>query len=175
MGIIWTLTPKIVFLLKSVSCFLISARKDFFYHYDLAGKINIESEMSIIASISDSTLTINCDLYDEWLRVHVLGPHQTNSSHSSSTSQSRVSIDDIDKACANLVMNIELFPDSEHSQNLPAPKMSAKALKPAQPYCERPSKDRSQRFMVSELPLSMMTTTWLQISFGQFNTVLHSA
>ncbi len=47
---------------------------------------------------------------------------------------------------------MELFPDSEHSQNLPAPKMIAKALKQAQPYCERPSKDRSRRFMVSELP-----------------------
>ncbi len=46
MGIIWTLTPKIVFLLKSESCFLISARLKglHLYHYDLAGKINIESD-----------------------------------------------------------------------------------------------------------------------------------
>ncbi len=107
--------------------------------------------MSIIASILDSTPTINCDLYDELIES-VLGPHQANSSHSSSTSQSRVSIDDIDEACANLVLDMELFPDSEHSQNLPAPKMIAKALKQAQPYCGRPSKDRSRRFMVGELP-----------------------
>ncbi len=34
-------------------------------------------KMSIIASISDSTPTINCDLYDELIES-VLGPHQTN-------------------------------------------------------------------------------------------------
>ncbi len=32
------------------------------------------SKMSIIASISDSTPTINCDLYDELIES-VLGPH----------------------------------------------------------------------------------------------------
>ncbi len=61
------------------------------------------SKMSIIASISDSTPTINCDLYDELIESVVGPPHQTNSSRSSSTSQSRVSIDDIDEACAKLL------------------------------------------------------------------------
>ncbi len=41
------------------------------------------SKMSIIASISDSTPTINFDLYDELIES-VLGPHQTNSNSSHS-------------------------------------------------------------------------------------------
>ncbi len=75
----------------------------------------------------------------------------------------------------------ELFPDSEHSQNLPTPKMIAKALKQAQPYRERPSKDRSRRFMVGELPLDHVVNDDHDLITNQFwtihpsNTVLHSA
>ncbi len=91
----------------------------------------------------------HCDLYDELIES-VLGPHQTNSSHSSSTSQSRVSIDDIDEACAKI--QLELTCTKDDCQTSPAIS----------------SKDRSRLFMVDRIMLSMMTTIWLQISFGQF-------
>ncbi len=59
--------------------------------------------------------------------------------------------------------------------------MIAKSLKQAQPYRERPSKDRSRRFMVGELPLDHVVNDEHNLITNQFwtihpsNTVLQSA
>lgn len=99
--------------------------------------------------ISDNiTLHSAPQCHDELIE-RVLGSPQACPTTSSTSAQSI----NLDEAYANLIMDIELEPLDAEETETPKTSAIAKVLRQSQPYRERPSKDRSRRFMAGEIPL----------------------
>lgn len=81
------------------------------------------------------------ELHDQLIE-QVLGPVAASQPSNSSNGHN----DDIHEAFANLIMDMEYTS---------LPKQMPTMLKATQPYREKPSKDRSKRFMVGSLPFDI--------------------
>lgn len=116
----------------------------------------------LLADSSAQILGIALDKFDTLIEG-ILGP-KPNSLVYPPTGHASV---DVDEACANLLMDMEPIGDqqtsTEHNDLV-------QVVKYSQPFRERPSKDRSKRFIVNNLPFNVANSEH-DVEISQFWTV----
>ena len=110
--------------------------------------IEIPENISLLSSANTTTRCLTLELFDGLIEG-VLGPKSTGTDQMTPSEMCMPA--DVDEACANLLMDMDYITNSDDS---PKPTETKQLLKNAQPFRERPSKDRSRRFIVNELPFN---------------------
>lgn len=101
----------------------------------------------------------------------ILGPKPAHETHPCNSNAQSPTDHDVNEASANLIMDMEDI--SSDTATVRTPDIPT-LLKNSQPYRERPSKDRSRRFIVNDLPFNTLPDCEHDIAKEQFWTIFPS-